>query len=171
MEFARKYLFVVIAVVLSRGFTYSQSKPSPTPAQNPVQQSRGQREVPFSLADYGVGFQPDARLIVVMAALDAAGFDPTPAGREPSVFRARVRRDQAALDPDLRERLRGFYERNKLPAPATTADQAARYISLAYVLGPPPALDAPERSEDLPAAAPRGPAVAALLYGCYSQSG
>src|SRR2546426_9635890 len=89
--------------------------------------------------------------MLVRPAFAAAGFVPPPAGREPSVFRARVRRDQAALDPDLRERLRGFYERNKLPAPATTADQAARYISLAYVLGPPPALDAPERSEDLPA--------------------
>jgi hypothetical protein len=86
-----------------------------------------------------------------MAALEAAGFDPVAAGAEPSVFRAQVRRDLSNLDPDLRNRLRTFYERNKLPAPATAADQAARYVSLAFALGPPPSLDAPARSEELPA--------------------
>ena len=75
----------------------------------------------------------------------------TPPRREPSAFRAQVRKDLVGLDPDLRNRLRGFYERNKLPAPATAADQAARYVSLALALGPPPSLDAPERSDDLPA--------------------
>jgi hypothetical protein len=86
----------------------------------------------------------------MMAALEAAGFDPVTAGDEPSVFRAQVRKDLADLDPDLRNRLRTFYERNKLPAPATAADQAARYVSLAFALGPPPLLEAPERSEELP---------------------
>src|SRR5712692_6986914 len=38
----------------------------------------------------------------------------------------------------------------RLPAPATPADQATRYISLAYALGLTPLLDAPERSDDLP---------------------
>jgi hypothetical protein len=85
-----------------------------------------------------------------MAALDAAGFDPQP-GREPSVFRAKLKNDLAGLDPDLRARLKNFYERNKLPAPATPADQAARYVSLALSLSPAPDLAAPERSEDLPA--------------------
>ena len=87
----------------------------------------------------------------MMAALEAAGFDPVAAGAEPSVFRAQVRKDLADLDPDLRNRLRTFYERNKLPAPATAADQAARYVSLAFALGPPPTLEAPPRSEELPA--------------------
>ena len=85
----------------------------------------------------------------MMAALEAAGFDPQP-GKEPSVFRARVKKDLTDLDPDLRNRLRTFYERNKLPAPATPAEQAARYVSLAFALGPPPLLDPPARSEDLP---------------------
>ena len=86
----------------------------------------------------------------MMAALEAAGFDPVPAGAEPSAFRAQVRKDLASLDPDLRNRLRGFFERNKLPAPATAGDQAARYVSLAFALGPPPLLEAPLRSEELP---------------------
>ena len=86
----------------------------------------------------------------MMAALEAAGFDPVPTGAEPSAFRAQVRKDLAGLDPNLRNRLHAFYERNKLPAPATAADQAARYVSLALALGPPPLLEAPERSEGLP---------------------
>lgn len=104
----------------------------------------------FELSEYGVTFQSEPRLIIMMAALEAAGFDPTPAGGTPSIFRARVRKDLADLDPDLRNRLRTFYERNKLPAPATAADQAARYVSLAFALGPPPSLEAPPRSEELP---------------------
>jgi hypothetical protein len=107
--------------------------------------------VPFNLGDYGVSFEPDPRLIVVMAALDAAGFDPVNRGREPSVFRARVRKDQAELDPALRAKLQSFYQHNKLPDPATAADQAARYVSLAYTLGQPPGFDPPDRSDDLPA--------------------
>ena len=104
----------------------------------------------FELSEYGVSFQVEPRLIIMMAALEAAGFDPTPTGVEPSVFRAQVRHDLSDLDPDLRNRLHTFYERNKLPAPATAADQAARYVSLAFALGPPPTLDAPARSEELP---------------------
>lgn len=86
-----------------------------------------------------------------MAALDVAGLDTTPAGRQPSAFRVKLRKDLANLDPALREKMKTFYERNKLPAPATPADQAARYVSLALALGPAPGFEAPERSEDLPA--------------------
>ena len=49
------------------------------------------------------------------------------------------------------QRLKTFYDRNKLPATATPADQAARYVSLALALGPAPTFEAPARSEDLPA--------------------
>jgi hypothetical protein len=106
-----------------------------------------------------------------MAALDAAGFDPTPAGREPSAFRALVRKDHAALDSGLRERLRAFFERNKLPPPATAADQAARYVSLAYALGPAPLLDSPERSDDLPAGVLEVLDFALLVREYYKKSG
>ncbi|HEU4510522.1 MAG TPA: hypothetical protein VFR78_19965 [Pyrinomonadaceae bacterium] len=114
-------------------------------AAQTVQQREG---TPFEVSEYGVDFQVDQRLIVVMAALEAAGHD---TGRAPSTFRAKLRSDLANLDPDLRSRMKTFYERNKLPAPATPADQAARYVSLALALGPTPGLEAPPRSEDLPA--------------------
>jgi hypothetical protein len=138
---------------------YSQTGGSPAPARPatsqtpaPAKQTTIQQRQPtgFDLAEYGVSLPTEPRLIIVMAALEAAGFDPLPAGAEPSAFRAQVRSDIANLDPDLRNRLRAFYTRNKLPAPATAADQAARYISLALALGPPPTLEAPARSEELP---------------------
>src|SRR6185503_6061035 len=108
-------LLVLLAIVFS---------PAPLVSAQTVPQRQG---AAFELSEYGVDLQADQRLIVVMAALDAAGFDPLPAGREVTGFRAKVRKDLAGLDPDLQARLKTSYERNRLPAPATTADQAARY--------------------------------------------
>ncbi|HEX6719770.1 MAG TPA: hypothetical protein VF088_21875 [Pyrinomonadaceae bacterium] len=136
----KQYLLILLITVLSAGVVSSQT----------VQQ-RQRQGAPFEVSEYGVDFQADPRLILVMAALDVAGLDPTPAGRAPSAFRAKLRKDLANLDPALRDRLKTFYERNRLPAPATAADQAARYVSLALALGPAPTFEAPARSEDLPA--------------------
>jgi tetratricopeptide (TPR) repeat protein len=107
----------------------------------------------------------------MMAALEAAGFDPTPPGKEPAAFRLLVRKDQALLDAGLRERLKSFFDRNKLAVPATPADQASRYVSLAYALGSPPMLDAPDRSDDLPAGILDVLDFAPLVREFYKRSG
>ncbi|HSS18559.1 MAG TPA: hypothetical protein VLL54_00535 [Pyrinomonadaceae bacterium] len=147
----KKIVFLAVLFTLTAGTLNSQTKPAgQTPRQQQPSPVTARDAVGFDLSDYGVSFPVEPRLIVMMAALEAAGFDPVPPGSEPSAFRAQVRRDLASLDPDLRNRLRTFYERNKLPAPATAADQAARYVSLAFVLDQPPLLEAPARSEDLP---------------------
>jgi hypothetical protein len=149
----KHFLLILLITVLSAGAVSTQTvqpkpaQPQPTPPQ-PVQQRQG---ATFEVSEYGVDFQADPRLIVVMAALDVAGLDTTSTGRQPSAFRVKLRKDLANLDPALREKMKTFYDRNKLPAPATPADQAARYVSLALALGPAPTFDAPERSEDLPA--------------------
>ncbi|MEP6922124.1 MAG: hypothetical protein ABI967_13440 [bacterium] len=171
-----KYLQIVLTigtVLLTGAFGHSQTKPAPSPTPVPSLPTVLQRRpaAGFDLAQYGVDFQPDPRLIVMMAALEAAGFDPTPAGGEPSVFRAQVRRDLAGLDADLRHGLRAFYERNKLPAPATAADQSARYLSLALTLGPVPSLDAPARSDDLPGGILEVLDFAPLVQEFYRKSG
>jgi tetratricopeptide (TPR) repeat protein len=142
----RNYCLLIILAVTA---SVANAQPKPSPSASPAPNS--QTRAPFDLAEYGVSFQPDPRLIIVMAALDAAGFDPTPPGREPSAFRALLKKDQTNLDASLRDQLTTYYQRHKLPAPATAADQAARYVSLAYALGPPPSLDAPEHFDDLPA--------------------
>jgi TolA-binding protein len=168
----KQYLLILLTTVLTPGIVFSQTitqSPSPQPkTPAPVQQRPG---AAFEVSEYGVDFQADQRLILVMSALEAAGFDPVPAGRAPSTFRVKLRKDLASLDPDLRERLRTFYERNKLPAPATPADQAARYVSLALALGPPPSFEAPARSEDLPAGLLEVLDFAALVHEFYRRSG
>ena len=148
----KKYFaIIIVSIALSASSAYSQTKTNPTPQNPDAPPVRQRPTTTFDLAEYGVDFHADPRLIVMMAALEAAGFDATGSGRPLSVFRAQVRKDLAELNPDLRERLRIFYERNKLPAPATAADQAARYVSLALALGQPPSFEAPERSDELPA--------------------
>jgi hypothetical protein len=157
----KQILSAIILLTLNSAIGQSQtpspspvkSPPGATPTPVPTQRrpaARPAEKPAFDLSEYGVSFQTEPRLIIVMAALVAAGFDPVPNGVAPSAFRARVKQDLAGLDPDLRNRLRTFYERNKLPSPATAADQEARYVSLAFALEQPPLLDAPQRSEELP---------------------
>ncbi|HEX8458190.1 MAG TPA: tetratricopeptide repeat protein [Pyrinomonadaceae bacterium] len=158
----KKHLYVIAAVLAFGGAAVQAQSNSPTPAQTPAASSttaaqtqptprpQSMRPGTLDLSDYGVRIEAEPRLLVMMAALDAAGFDPTPVGRQPSEFRALVRRDQQNLDAELRARLRRFYDLNKLKDPAATpAEQAARYVSLAYALGPAPTFDAPPRSDDL----------------------
>ncbi|HEX8284604.1 MAG TPA: hypothetical protein VF588_14665 [Pyrinomonadaceae bacterium] len=142
----------------------AQSQPKQTPAQQPPPPRPLPPPASLGLGDFGIEVSPDPRLIAVMAALDAAGWDPTPAGERPSVFRELVRKDSAGIDASLRQRMRDFYARNALKDvpddPKTTgvneavrytpAEQASRYVSLAYTLGPPPGFDAPARSDELP---------------------
>ena len=139
-----------IVIFISAGAASAQRPASPSPSPRPQATGPASPSASFELAEYGVSIRPDPRLIIMTAALEAAGFDPTAAGKEPSPFRLLVRKDQANLDAGLRERLKTYFDRNKLPAPATAADQAARYVSLAYALGDPPMLDSPDRSDDLP---------------------
>src|SRR5215831_8274264 len=93
---------LIAALFASASTICAQAPARPTPTPSP----QNRPATSFDLTDYGVQVQPDARLIVMMAALDAAGFDPTPAGREPSAFRRLVRKDQESLDPALRQRMK-----------------------------------------------------------------
>jgi hypothetical protein len=161
----------LIGIVILAAAGHAQTRPAPSPSPRPAAPAVKSQQTTFDLADYGVRVQPDVRLIIVMCALDAAGFDPTPPGKQMSAFRALVRKDQANVDPDLRDRLQKFFDRKKLPPPATAADQAARYVSLAYALGQPPLLEAPERSEDLPAGVLEVLDFAPLVREFYRKSG
>ena len=159
----KESLLILLTTALACGVVSSQ-----TAQQQAVQQRPG---ATFEVSEYGVDFQADPRIILVMAALDVAGFDPTPAGRAPSAFRVKLRKDMVNVDPDLRLRMKTFYERNRLPAPATPADQAARYVSLALALGPSPSFDAPARSDDLPAGLLEVLDFAPLVHEFYRRSG
>jgi hypothetical protein len=165
-----RFSFALVFTACALGIAHAQTA-APAPTPRPSAPATQNTQPAFDLAEYGVRLEPDQRLIVVMAALDAAGFDPTGAGKERSAFRSLVRKDNASLDPGLRERLKTFFERNKLPATATPAQQAARYVSLAYALGPVPLLDPPARSDDLPAGVLEVLDFAPLVREYYQKSG
>jgi hypothetical protein len=192
----KKFFIVSLAALLCAQSAAAQQKPAAKPTQKqpdakaakqqPSQQQQRPAPPPSSpdLNDYGIQIAPDSRLIVMMAALDAAGWDPTPEGGRPSVFRELLRKDQAALDPLLAKRMRDFYERNALKnvednpttprdetVRYTPADQVARYVSLAYTLGQPPTFEAPSRSDDLPGGVLDVLDFAPLLREFYRQSG
>jgi hypothetical protein len=152
----KKFLFTVSILALWPARLPAQT-PAPsanarqpaTTGKQPPRQPQRAPSASFDLNEYGVQFSLQPRLVVVMAALDAAGFDPAP-GKPASAFRLRVREDQSRLDPDLRAQLRRFYESHRLRQPsATPGDQAARYVSLAFALGQPPTFEAPPRADDL----------------------
>ena len=169
----KKFLTLSLATLLCAQAAAARQQQQPPTSSS--RQQQGQRPAPaqqqrpappaasLGLGDFGIEVAPDPRLISLMAALDAAGWDPTPAGGRPSVFRELVRKDSAGLDAALRRRMQDFYARYALKdvpddprtpeneaARYTPAEQASRYVSLAYTLGPPPAFDAPARSDDLP---------------------
>jgi hypothetical protein len=173
-------LYFLIAAVLLPGSIIARAQntpsPSPTPGRPPAQTPKPQppRQFTLNFSEYGVEIKPEPRLIVLMAALEAAGFDPSPKD-EPSAFRAQLRRDLVNLDPDLRERLKAFYERNKLPKvngrEPSAAEQAARYVSLAYAIGPAPEFEQPARSVDLPSGLLEVLDFAPLVREFYRKSG
>src|SRR5438132_12840261 len=93
-------LIILIALLATNAL--AQTNPPASRAQVPGPQSQSAAQ--FELSEYGVSMQRDTRLIIMMAALEATGFAPTPAGNEPSAFRLPMRKDLATLDPDLPER-------------------------------------------------------------------
>lgn len=104
----------------------------------------------LDLSQYGVKIEPDKRLIVVLASLEAAGIE-TPLTQQGVEFRQRLQKDLQGLDNDLKGRLNFFVKQYKSRHPkATDAEIIAPFISMSYVLTPVPDLLEPPRSSDLP---------------------
>lgn len=111
----------------------------------------------FDLSQYGVKIEPDRRLIVVLASLEAAGLETqlTPKGSD---FREKLRADLASLrvpptpgETSLLQKMKFFVDQyKKRHAGKTDAELVAPFISMAYALGPVPDLNDPARATDLP---------------------
>ena len=115
----------------------------------------------FDLSNHGVRIEPDKRVIVVLAALDAARTTNesgeivpvlnTKLSPEGTKFRELLRSDLAALNEDLRQRISTFVILHKKRYPnATDAEIVAPFISMAYSLSPVPDLADPVVTTDLP---------------------
>ncbi|MBX3243839.1 MAG: hypothetical protein KF685_05230 [Acidobacteria bacterium] len=115
----------------------------------------------FDLANYGVRIQPDKRVMVVLATIEAArtvdaNGNPvkvinTPLSSAGDKFRDQLNSDLAALDEKLRQRITSFLVRHKQTRPkATDAEIVAPFISMAYTLSDVPDLADPVVMTDLP---------------------
>src|SRR5215467_12959904 len=101
----------------------------------------------FGQASTGVGVDADLRLFTMVAALNAAGFD-VELGSQYHPARAAVRKFADGLDPDLKRRLKQFYDSHKAGQPDEA--QLAKYVSLALVLNGAPDFKPAFREEALP---------------------
>lgn len=115
----------------------------------------------FDLLNYGVRIEPDKRVMVVLAALDAARttnatgevvpvLNPklSPEGEK---FRELLRSDLAVLNEGLRQRISSFVIQYKKRNPeATDAELVAPFVSMAYSLTQVPELADPVVTSDLP---------------------
>jgi tetratricopeptide (TPR) repeat protein len=104
----------------------------------------------FDLANYGVRIEPDRRLMVVMASLEAAGME-TPLTEKGAEFRRKLQVDLQDLNPELRQKLKTFVDQYKRRhADASQAEIISPFVSMAYTLSPAPDLSDPVRTSDLP---------------------
>jgi tetratricopeptide (TPR) repeat protein len=140
----RKVVLLVILAVLSANVAFSQ----------PVATG-------FDLSNYGVKIEPDKRVMVVLAALEAARTENekgesvpvvnTRLSEQGSKFRDQLKSDLAALNENLRNRISTFVLAHKRRNPNLTDEQLiAPFISMAYTLGPAPDLGDPVMTSDLP---------------------
>lgn len=105
---------------------------------------------PFDLTAYGVRVEPDRRLMTVLASLEAADIE-TPLSVKGARFRERVRADLRNLNPELRQKIKTFFDQYKRRHPnQTTSELVAPFVSMAYSLSPVPDLSDPARATDLP---------------------
>ena len=121
----------------------------------------------FGQSSSGVGVDADLRLFTTLAALNAAGFD-IELGSQYHPTRSAVRKFADGLDPDLKRRLKQFYDSHRAGQP--DEDQLAKYISLALVLTDPPELKPAFREEALPPDAREILGFAELLREFYQKA-
>ncbi len=102
----------------------------------------------LSLADVNTDIGVDRRVIVMMAALNIAGYDYESGNRQLSALRRQIREDLKNTDPNLVQRLRNYFQRHQKGA--NDAAAVAPYLSLALSLTNPPAFTIDVPAERLP---------------------
>jgi len=114
----------------------------------------------FDLSNYGVRIEPDRRLLVVLATIDAARpltgstqgarLINTKLSSAGEAFRTRLDTELTVPD-DLRQKISVFLSLYKKRRPAATdAEIVSPFVAMAYSLSPPPDLGDPVLTADLP---------------------
>jgi hypothetical protein len=155
-----------LLIALSLDTAAQQPQPSKQPAQQPKKteaQPQEQKKQPpiidrrklpladrpnLSLADVNTDIGVDRRVIVMMAALNIAGYDYESGNRQLSALRRQIREDLKNTNPDLVQRLRNYFQKHHKGA--NDAAAVAPYLSLALSLTEPPAFTIDTPAERLP---------------------
>ena len=117
--------------------------------------------VGMDLSNYGVQIEPDRRLMVVMATLEAARTTNekgesvpvlnTPLSEQGKQFRDLLKSDLLALNDEVRQRISTFVIQHKKRYPnKSDSEIVASFVSMAYALTPVPELADPIVTSDLP---------------------
>jgi hypothetical protein len=131
-----------------------QSEAQPQQPQKPQPTVIDRRKLPLaarpnlSLADVNTDIGVDKRVIVMMAALNIAGYDYESGNRQLSALRRQIREDLKATDPGLVGRLRAYFQKHRKGENDVTA--VAPYLSLALSMAEPPAFTIDAPAERLP---------------------
>jgi hypothetical protein len=191
----KKQLFVIviqilaIAIALSIGVSAqektqakSQEKKKEQTAQPPSATPKSEktqivdrRKIPLAqrsnltLADVNTWIGIDRRIIVMMAALNVAGFDYEPGNHSLPALRQQVREDLKNTRPDLVQRMRDHLKSHRKGR--TDAVAVAPYLSLALSLTDPPGFTIDVPPERLPEDVREITDFALLLEEFYRESG
>lgn len=124
--------------------------------------AQGQAVAPgFDLSNYGVRIEPDRRVMIVLAALEAARTTNasgesvpvinTPLSQQGKEFRDLLKSDLVALNEDLRTKITSFVSSHKARNKGKSdGELVAAFVSMAYALTPAPELADPVVTSDLP---------------------
>lgn len=102
----------------------------------------------LTIEDVNTVIAVDKRVIVMMAALNVAGYDYEPGNRSLSVVRSRLREDLKGIDEDLVRRLRAHFQTHRKGV--NDAAAVAPYLSLALSMTEPPAFTIDVPADRLP---------------------
>lgn len=153
-----KSLFLPAIIVLSSvcwAQQPAQQQPPKQPQEQPAQTPpAGQKRVPLSenpqatLGDVNCDVGVDKRVIVMMAALNMAGYTHEPSNRPLSELRKQLRTDLKDLNPQVVSKLSAYFESHKKGKEPAAA--VAPYLSLALTLNDPPDFTIEVPTERLP---------------------
>ncbi len=179
----RTLLILMMAVIaVAPQLARAQAKPAnPAPAKPTSGQPASERpqidrrklsladRPNLTLEDVNTVIGIDKRVIVMMAALNVAGYDYESGGRALSVIRQQLREDLKGIRPELVQRLRYHFQSHRKGQADAAA--VAPYLSLALSMTDPPAFTIDVAAERLPEDVRAITDFALLLEEFYRETG
>ena len=134
---------VMMILVVATGFSQEPPKPQTQQRRTPLSE-----KPQATLGDVNCDVGVDKRVIVMMAALNLAGYDYEQSSRQLSPLRKQIREDLKDVNPQIIAKLRNHFQTHREGKPDVVA--IAPYLSLALSLSEPPGFSIDVPAERLP---------------------